>query len=68
MSRWEQYEIWVWGNDGWRLTCSLADIETAVAVLSARKRRVRLVCVLFEASHRLEAHTVAEIGETRERP
>jgi hypothetical protein len=68
MPRWEQYEIWVRANEGWRLICSLADKETALALLSARKQQVRLLHVLFEASRRLEVHTLAEIGETREKP
>ena len=68
MPQWEQYEVWVRANEGWQLICSLADKETAVALLSARKRQVRLQCVLFEASQRVEEHTIAEIGETRAKP
>jgi len=68
MPRWEQYEIWVRAEKGWQLICSFADIDTAAALVSARKRQVRLLQVSFEASRRLEEQTIAEIGETRERP
>ena len=68
MSQMEQYEVWVRADQGWRLICSLADKDTALALFSARKQQVRLMYVSFGPPQRREAHTLAEIGETREQP
>jgi 1,2-phenylacetyl-CoA epoxidase PaaB subunit len=67
MLEWEQYEVWVRANPGWEWIGSLADKETALALVSARKQRVRLLRVSF-GIQRQEEQTIAEIGETREQP
>jgi hypothetical protein len=68
MSRWEQFEVWVFHADKWRFVASFVDFELASALARSRKSRVRLVRAVYENGKTVQQEVLAEVGATRQEP
>lgn len=66
MARWEQYEIWVEkAEKKWETICMFRDMEVAMAVVSQRSGRVRLIQVIYENNKMVSQEIIADIGHLR---
>ncbi len=68
MSRFEQYEVWVFTGARWEMAAFFADIDVANAVARGRNQRVRLIHAVYEGSKRVQEEILAEVGATRDKP
>ncbi len=65
MSRFEQFEVWVFQNNRWELIAAFFDFDTASAVAANRNSRVRLIHAIYENGRVVSSDTLAEIGNIR---
>jgi hypothetical protein len=68
MSRWEQYEVWVYNRGKWDLLAHFTNMEVASAVFKNRTYRQKLVHAVYEDGNRVSEDVMAELGRTREEP
>ncbi|HJX85522.1 MAG TPA: hypothetical protein VJ723_14380 [Candidatus Angelobacter sp.] len=63
MARWEQYEIWVKkAEQKWETLALFRDVELAMAVLSQRSGRTRLIQVVYEDNKMVSQEIIADLG------
>ena len=65
MPRLEQFEVWIFQNNRWEMIAAFFDFDTAQAVASNRKARVKLVHASYENGQMVGQETIAEIGDIR---
>ncbi len=65
MSRFEQFEVWIFQNNRWELIAAFFDFDTASAVAANRNSRVRLIHAIYENGRVVSSDTLAEIGNIR---
>ncbi len=69
MSRFEQFEVWIFNGGRWELSACFAEFDVATEVARSRAgRRVRLIHAIFEDGKRVQEEVLADLGSTREQP
>lgn len=68
VARFEQYEVWVQGGQGWELAAAFRDFETARAVALARGSHVRLLHATYDGNTLVVSEVLAELGGVRREP
>ena len=63
MARWEQYEIWVKKDEQkWETLGLFRDVDVAMAVVSQRSGRTRLIQVIYEDNKMVSQEIIADLG------
>ncbi len=69
MSRFEQFEVWVFNGGRWELSAWFPEFDLATEMARSRSgRRVRLIHAIFEDGKRVQEDVLADLGSTREHP
>ncbi len=67
IARWEQFEVYQWDGEKWRLLGAFPDLDVAKAMARTRSTRMRLVRTVYDECNQIEQDVIADLAAVQEK-